>query len=326
VQPPGNPPPPQVPEGWQAVWCDVQKEYYFWHIPTNETTWDPPEVSESEVTSEPEESKKVETPPPEEPLPQPQVEQQQQQQPQQQTKPGKKFVPSEPSPGPSPKSNGAVQPEANEPRLDPAAAAQQEFLRRLELSSATSFTTTVPESTVGGWLEQPALTITPEDASPTGQAESISGATTIGMPEGQYCCCRHWRPRDDLPECLRLIQGERMEVSWSEPSEDGWAYGFALEDSAHPGYFPQAVLRAPMRQPVPRIVGEHISVANTFAEPEHISGYLPVTAGEIVRVLHPTQDPHVWVFVERVVPGPHGRREAGWIPEDLLSDLPEKSR
>jgi len=39
----GRPLPPPVPSDWAAVWCDVQCDYYFWHKPSNHTTWKLPE-------------------------------------------------------------------------------------------------------------------------------------------------------------------------------------------------------------------------------------------------------------------------------------------
>ncbi|CAK0807266.1 unnamed protein product [Prorocentrum cordatum] len=38
--PPG--PAPALPEGWRAVWCQEHSALYFWHTPSDQTTWDPP--------------------------------------------------------------------------------------------------------------------------------------------------------------------------------------------------------------------------------------------------------------------------------------------
>lgn len=42
--PPAQPPPPRLPQNWQAIWCEEQRLYYYWHTPTNHTTWEAPEL------------------------------------------------------------------------------------------------------------------------------------------------------------------------------------------------------------------------------------------------------------------------------------------
>lgn len=39
---PSHPPPPRLPANWQALWSEQHQLYYFWHTPTNETTWEAP--------------------------------------------------------------------------------------------------------------------------------------------------------------------------------------------------------------------------------------------------------------------------------------------
>eukprot|EP00927_Polykrikos_kofoidii_P055678 TRINITY_DN49899_c0_g1_i1.p1 TRINITY_DN49899_c0_g1~~TRINITY_DN49899_c0_g1_i1.p1 ORF type:complete len:488 (+),score=74.35 TRINITY_DN49899_c0_g1_i1:146-1609(+) len=38
--PPAHPPPPRLPVDWEAVWCEVEGRYYYWHRPTNHTSWE----------------------------------------------------------------------------------------------------------------------------------------------------------------------------------------------------------------------------------------------------------------------------------------------
>lgn len=45
-EPPIQPPPPRLPIGWRAVWCQEESEYYYWHVPTCQTSWDVPTCSE----------------------------------------------------------------------------------------------------------------------------------------------------------------------------------------------------------------------------------------------------------------------------------------
>lgn len=44
VAAPVHPPPPPLPPDWVALWCEAEDAYYYWHKPTNHTTWDVPEV------------------------------------------------------------------------------------------------------------------------------------------------------------------------------------------------------------------------------------------------------------------------------------------
>lgn len=38
----GLPPPPPLPEGWEAAWSEDDKDYYFYREDTGEVTWDVP--------------------------------------------------------------------------------------------------------------------------------------------------------------------------------------------------------------------------------------------------------------------------------------------
>jgi len=265
--PPTCPPPPPLPPGWQAVWCDAQKAYYFWQTSSNLTMWDAPEVPPDTSAAAEQEA----------------------------------------SPTSSTTMSTAVVPAAVVE--DPAAAAQLEFIRRLELGSGAA----------EGRLETMADT--------TGElnldASSRQPEILVGLEEGQYLCTRPWRPREDLPECLRLFHGERLEVSWSETQEEGWAFGCILEEPSREGYFPQSALRPAPRPPAPHALGDLCSVNELFAEPEGVTGYLAVSLGDSVRVLHPPSEPFVWVYVERL--GSRSKREVGWVPECVLVGQGEAS-
>ncbi|KAK5086152.1 WW domain-containing protein wwm1 [Exophiala xenobiotica] len=45
--PPTGPPPPQVPEGWKAVWNDQYQEYFYVNLYTKQSTWERPTVPAS---------------------------------------------------------------------------------------------------------------------------------------------------------------------------------------------------------------------------------------------------------------------------------------
>mmetsp|Transcript_18174 Transcript_18174/g.33415 ORF Transcript_18174/g.33415 Transcript_18174/m.33415 type:complete len:581 (-) Transcript_18174:114-1856(-) len=46
---PSHPPPPRLPANWQALWSEQHQLYYFWHVPTNETTWEAPALDAAVV-------------------------------------------------------------------------------------------------------------------------------------------------------------------------------------------------------------------------------------------------------------------------------------
>lgn len=48
---PSHPPPPRLPANWQALWSEQHQLYYFWHVPTNETTWEAPSLDAAVVGS-----------------------------------------------------------------------------------------------------------------------------------------------------------------------------------------------------------------------------------------------------------------------------------
>lgn len=53
VQAPSQPPPPRLPLEWQAIWSEEQQAYYYWHTPTNHTTWEAPVVKVESAEEEP---------------------------------------------------------------------------------------------------------------------------------------------------------------------------------------------------------------------------------------------------------------------------------
>jgi len=207
--PPDNPmqtPPPRVPAGWKAVWSQEQEAYYFWHLATNDTTWEPPEVIEHAAT----------------------------------------------------------------PPL-------QEFVAATEAP----------------------------DLQPAQPASSAK----------HYTCLQHWRPRADLQVCLRLLHGERLEVTWNDGQIGGWAFGYTLEDPSKEGYFPQDIFQPAKRPGCPRHIGDHCHATEHFVAPEEVAGYVSVEQGDAVRVLHPSQDPFAWVYVERT----GALQERGWLPDAVLA-------
>lgn len=135
-------------------------------------------------------------------------------------------------------------------------------------------------------------------------------------------CVQHWRPRQELTQMIRLLQGERLQVTWTDGNAGGWAYGSTLEDPSVTGYFPQDTLAEVEREARPRAVGEAYGVLQRFDDPEEITGYLGIRPGDTVEVLYPMQKPYVWAYVKLISLA--GRDPAaadrGWVPESVLSD------
>jgi hypothetical protein len=116
---------------------------------------------------------------------------------------------------------------------------------------------------------------------------------------------------------MRLFHGEHLTVTWTDGKESGWAYGHIINDSAHEGYFPQAVLKEVKRPPRRRGAGEACSVMERFEAPAGVTDYLTVSPGDVLKVLHPMEAPCVWVYVELMTAsGP----EVGWVPEAVLNN------
>lgn len=140
-------------------------------------------------------------------------------------------------------------------------------------------------------------------------------ASTI--PKCEFVCTQHWRPQPGQP-CLRVFQGERLHVTWSE-DDSSWVYGHNIDEPDKLGYFPRAVLKKPRRCSISRYVGAVLHVEEAFEAPQEVGGYLSIQLGERVKVLFEVKAPSAWAYVER-----HGTfsSEAGWVPEICLSDAP----
>mmetsp|Transcript_32978 Transcript_32978/g.65427 ORF Transcript_32978/g.65427 Transcript_32978/m.65427 type:complete len:461 (-) Transcript_32978:347-1729(-) len=135
----------------------------------------------------------------------------------------------------------------------------------------------------------------------------------------ELVCVRHWRPRPEFVQAMRLIQGERVRVLCT----DGiWAWGHALKAPARWARFPVGVLVQPGRPPRPWHADDVAFVAEPFEAPSDILGYMSVEPGDTIRLLRPTQEPHVWAYAQRIpVHGEVdqvGSPDAGWIPECVL--------
>eukprot|EP00928_Gymnodinium_smaydae_P017218 TRINITY_DN16582_c0_g1_i1.p1 TRINITY_DN16582_c0_g1~~TRINITY_DN16582_c0_g1_i1.p1 ORF type:complete len:672 (+),score=170.15 TRINITY_DN16582_c0_g1_i1:82-2097(+) len=275
--PPPRPPPPPLPVDWQAVWNEEENAYYFWHKPTNYTTWDAPQVNiepeASRLRSRQEEERELV--------------------------------------------------EALQQRLSLQADASRALLTQsdwdLEAAIAARLRQLEAERLEEHRRAEDLRRRQEEEREAHERAAATAAFAASRAKLGPRIVVRHWQPRADVAHtCLRLMQGERVEVTWAAESAEGWAYGRAASSPGKDGYFPQAVLAPIDWQPRQRQLGEKLRVRETFIAPEEVAGYLSVTRGDIVRVLHPLDEPFVWAYVGRLCKDTDQTPENGWVPESVL--------
>jgi len=315
--PPAQPPPPRMPPNWQALWSDQHQSYYFWHVPTNKTVWEVPSLD----AASPPQANDIATPTAVAPsravgeaVSRPNVQSS-----------DKVFSPNGSAAlsglpglagiGPLCGSLGQLQLGATSGPGDVVSTStqiiQQPIIeqRSPQTSSGTAMERLPPERLA----EQPA-----QGGSFIEKTDAQRKAEELwSCREGHYMCMQHWWPPEGNETCMRLFHGEHVTLTWTDGKESGWAYGHIIDDSSHEGYFPQAVLKEVKRAPRRRGVGEACNIIERFEAPAGVAGYLTVSPGDVLKVLHPMEAPAVWVYVELMTrSGP----EAGWVPEAVLNN------
>mmetsp|Transcript_40402 Transcript_40402/g.86764 ORF Transcript_40402/g.86764 Transcript_40402/m.86764 type:complete len:461 (+) Transcript_40402:167-1549(+) len=157
--------------------------------------------------------------------------------------------------------------------------------------------------------------------APVSEQRTRSGSDiTDGKQEGEIkVCSQHWWPSPgDDENCIRVLQGERLLVTWAQGSTEGWAYGHLADDAAKVGYFPEAILEDERRPSIKRDAGEVCLVSRAFDAPMQASGYLNITPGESVKVLFPTEAGSDWAYVQKTEGDTPLTDEVGWVPEIVL--------
>lgn len=293
---PSQPPPPPLPEGWQAIWCDSSAAYYYWHVATNHTTWDSPEV-------------KVE-------------------------------VRDDAALIASVRNNTGLAEGAARTLLEVQgwdvslalsmhAEAQRHELERQRQAQqraeeeAAELRRQRAEQEREREREAKALQEEEDRKRLTAEAEAKE-SNSCGL--GLHISAKNFRPsmQPGLGDCVRLLQGERVMVTWTDGQPAGWAYGYAVDTPRNEGYFPQAIAKEILRYAHPFDVGDQCTVESSFEAPEDISGYLPVERGDRLSVLYASEEPHVWVYCEIAEPfdgRPGTTDQRGWVPECLLTPL-----
>mmetsp|Transcript_31153 Transcript_31153/g.85353 ORF Transcript_31153/g.85353 Transcript_31153/m.85353 type:complete len:565 (-) Transcript_31153:88-1782(-) len=227
--PPAQPPPPRLPPHWQAIWSDEQAKYYYWHRPTNYTTWETPDAS---------------------------------------------------------------------PELLGGTMASREGL-----GDSTSFTFDTRQEAI------------PEARNAADAFVKVDPESETGR---QFLCVQHWRPQVGIDYCMRIIQGDRLVITWSSGEERGWVYGHALDDPCRAGYVPRSVITHASADSRCRSTGELCTVNKHFEGPEEVGGYLAVLPGDILRIAAAMEPPYVWAYAERTG---GSKPEVGWVPEAVLQDI-----
>lgn len=303
---PTQPPPPRLPPDWQALWNEEQQNYYYWHVPTNHTTWDAPSLDQEEAAqamaiaateraaAEAEDRARAEA--------EAEAAERARQEEERQSAirqvchitgvdeaRARSFL------------------ESNQWQMEPAIRAfQAEEERRKQQRQAEA-------------MQQEALRY--EAARTEHRRADDNTGRSRRCSLGEQICIRHWRPKTEVRNiCLRLFHGERVHVTWIDDKEEGWAYGYAVDDEGKCGYFPQAVLIEVPHTPHQRKVHEFYRIRDEFQAPQEVEGYLGVTPGDIVRVLHPLDQPFVWAYVQLEPPTARAGRTLGWIPEAVLCE------
>lgn len=131
----------------------------------------------------------------------------------------------------------------------------------------------------------------------------------------ELVCTRHWQPKAGIQGCLRIFHGQRVRCSWTE-GPTGWAYVVFLDDPNTVGYVPQAILTEATRAGISRALGEDCPVLEAFVAPEEVRGYLSVSPGDTVTVLHPVSEDGVWAYCQQK----QQQSQSGWLPECVLGN------
>eukprot|EP00747_Dinoflagellata_sp_TGD_P205459 gnl/TRDRNA2_/TRDRNA2_79190_c1_seq1.p1 gnl/TRDRNA2_/TRDRNA2_79190_c1~~gnl/TRDRNA2_/TRDRNA2_79190_c1_seq1.p1 ORF type:complete len:344 (+),score=52.44 gnl/TRDRNA2_/TRDRNA2_79190_c1_seq1:40-1032(+) len=288
--PPQQLPPPKTPQNWRAVWDQSSQAYYYWNTATNQVQWEEPEdpEREAELKRQDEAERAAEL---------------------------------------RREQDGMTSRMCDILGIDSGRARQMLEDHSWNLEHALrKYTEEQRRNEERPKFEEARKRA---DEAKAGEARRmVEEAKRQAPPDpkitcpGQYMVSRHWRPRagaEGAEICLRLFHGERVAVSWMDGQAEGWAYGYALSELGKYGYFPQSILKPVKHNPLRCSAGVKLSVRELFQAPADIGGYLTLSPGDVVRALHPLEDPFVWAYVELVSPGVMPAA-SGWVPEMVLCD------
>lgn len=294
---PAQPPPPRLPPNWQALWSEEQQAYYYWHVPTNHTTWFAPPIEESSEVDQEQEAEHSRQ---------------------------DELVTEACDITGADREIARSLLEAQGWSLENAVRVhvQQEDERRVQEAARLRQAEEKQRVAEVARREEQAQKEASQAAEDAKRRHAEEGSAQA-LREGHYVCSRHWRPRPGVDVCIRLFHGERVMVTWVDGKEHGWAYGHVVDDTAKEGYFPQDLLVEVVQQPQSHQAGEACGVLERFEAPEEVAGYLSVDRGDVLKVLHPIDAPYVWAYVERVTGDRLGRQERGWVPEAMLCGIAE---
>lgn len=321
---PAGPEAPRLPEGWKAIWCKEQQAFYFWHTPTNQTQWDPPDPpvdpAEAEAAAQAARARA-----------EAQARAAEQAQARLELAAKQKA-----------EREAAERAAAEEERAAAErAAAEREAAERAAAERAAAARAAAEEAERAARRQEEEQRLCAQVHEHTGvdlaTARSLLEHNDWNLPRalrahvgdqppkreeaaGQnFTCSRHWRPKAEFAGCIRLLHGDCVCVTWTDGKAEGWAFGRVLDDQSREGYFPRAVIRElKHRELRPRALGERLSVLERFDTPEAVGGYVFVQPGDTLRLLYPMEEPYVWAYVERE--GLPGVSERGWVPTIVIGE------
>eukprot|EP00403_Amphidinium_massartii_P042492 CAMPEP_0178442056 /NCGR_PEP_ID=MMETSP0689_2-20121128/37917_1 /TAXON_ID=160604 /ORGANISM="Amphidinium massartii, Strain CS-259" /LENGTH=271 /DNA_ID=CAMNT_0020065489 /DNA_START=40 /DNA_END=852 /DNA_ORIENTATION=- len=127
-----------------------------------------------------------------------------------------------------------------------------------------------------------AVVSAPAAAAPPAQDSAAASSPTDIEVNVVYALDRNWHGRpQEVDKCLSLIQGEHVQVLWTDGRKGGWVYAEVVgsaaaspEDKREKGYCPEAILMAPRPRAGVVKKGSRVRGVTTFKPPLEVGGFL----------------------------------------------------
>eukprot|EP00746_Dinoflagellata_sp_MGD_P008220 gnl/MRDRNA2_/MRDRNA2_116430_c0_seq1.p1 gnl/MRDRNA2_/MRDRNA2_116430_c0~~gnl/MRDRNA2_/MRDRNA2_116430_c0_seq1.p1 ORF type:complete len:445 (-),score=95.72 gnl/MRDRNA2_/MRDRNA2_116430_c0_seq1:33-1367(-) len=328
---------PRMPVGWRAIWKTDDQKYYFWHVPTNFTTYEAPliqkvlvDVVQAEKYCAEEDARQayrlkqihhLANITGSNELAQELLEKHHNVEAAVRAHYLAKTAKARQPKSPIGKEQFACGPEACTNNSVQGLKKAWGKAKRNEAGAAVTdrvFWTGTPKSgvskasSISAWSKGPGSA-----ASSKAVGSTMSPTVHTGK---EYVCSEHWQPQPDHEGCISVHHGDRFLITWTDDFTGGWAYGVAVDDKSRIGYIPQSVLKAPQRPISVIATGEHRKVLEAFQAPQDMGGFVSLHPDDEVTIMH-AGSPCVWVYVDvtRVSEAGEFKFEQGWAPEMVLS-------
>lgn len=313
---------PRMPVGWRAIWQSDDQRYYFWHVPTNFTTYEAPQVRE--VISHASQDAKYMA----------------EEEARQRHRSKQILHVMNMTNCSKEQAQELLEKYRNLEAAVRAYSAEKEKEQQAQSPSGKAQTAMGPSGSYANALQglkkawgkgkhtaAPKLGLSPTSAWSKGPGSAASSASapaatapTVEVGK-EYVCSQHWQPQPNHDGCIGVHHGDRFLVTWTDNFAGGWAYGAAIDDKSKKGYIPQTVLVAPQRPISAIAAGEHRKVLEAFEAPQDMGGFVSLHPGDEVTIIHAGSHPCVWVYADvmRVSEAGEFKSERGWAPEMVLS-------